>query len=66
MEAITSRPLLLAAVGRATHSAGQTSFTLIDANAPAVIELCRQLDGLPLAIELAAARAPMLGPERPG
>ena len=28
MEAITSRPLLLAAVGRATHSGGQTTLYL--------------------------------------
>ncbi|HEX5617259.1 MAG TPA: BTAD domain-containing putative transcriptional regulator [Solirubrobacteraceae bacterium] len=39
-------------------------FGLNDDNAPAVAELCRRLDGLPLAVELAAGRMALLEPEQ--
>jgi predicted ATPase/DNA-binding winged helix-turn-helix (wHTH) protein len=37
------------------------SFTLNDSDAPIIAEICAHLDGLPLAIELAATRVPLFG-----
>lgn len=42
-------------------AAGANRFELSDADAPAVARICRELDGIPLAIELAAGRLDAYG-----
>lgn len=49
-------------IERAT--AVQPSFAVNNANAPAVAQICYRLDGIPLAIELAAARIKLFPPEQ--
>ncbi|HXB87158.1 ATP-binding protein, partial [Mycobacterium sp.] len=55
---VPSLPLTGQAIDLFTDRArrARPDFTLTDDNAAAVTEICRRLDGLPLAIELAAAR----------
>ena len=44
--------------------AANPKFTQTEANAPAIAKICARLDGIPLAIELAAARCKLLSPEQ--
>jgi predicted ATPase/DNA-binding XRE family transcriptional regulator len=60
LAALAESPAVRLFVERA--QAVQPGFALSDGNAAAIAEICRRLDGLPLAIELAAARANLLTP----
>jgi predicted ATPase len=59
-DALAALPSVALFVERARAS--NPTFALTAANGPAVAALCRHLEGLPLALELAAARANVLTP----
>ena len=62
IESLTQCEAVRLFIDRATRV--RSNFRVTNENAPGVVEICQRLDGIPLAIELAAARTRMLTPEQ--
>jgi predicted ATPase/class 3 adenylate cyclase/DNA-binding CsgD family transcriptional regulator len=62
IEALRQSDAVSLFIDRATQV--RPDFAITAANAPPVAQICHDLDGIPLAIELAAARVRMLAPEQ--
>jgi predicted ATPase len=62
LEALTQYEAVDLFIDRAL--AVNNDFAVTATNAPAVVQICHRLDGVPLAIELAAARVQALSPEQ--
>jgi predicted ATPase len=60
VEVVTSSPAVQLLLDRARAVA--PTFRIDESNSAAVVEICRRLDGIPLAIELAAARLTSMQP----
>lgn len=61
IQAISENPAVLLFAERVEAAAG--GFSITEANAGQIAAVCRSLDGLPLALELAAAAVPIVGLE---
>jgi predicted ATPase/class 3 adenylate cyclase/DNA-binding NarL/FixJ family response regulator len=60
VEVLQSSDAVRLFIDRATQV--RPDFSITEANAAAIAQICQELDGIPLAIELAAARVRMLAP----
>ena len=63
LKAIEARRFPSVMLFEARARAADPRFSVTDANAAAVADICRRLDGIPLALELAAVRVKLLSPE---